>query len=91
MVELETTDTIKRSSPIPYPFTTRCDYNKTKYQEENPNIETFGDHVCHYLHCFLNLNMDLKIYHDYMVELRNKIGHSYDYIVALWGKDILNK
>ena len=68
-----------------------CDYNKTKYQEENPNIETCGDHVCHYLHCFLNLNMDLKMYHDYMVELRKNIGHSYDYIVALWVKDILNK
>ena len=49
-----------------------CDYNKTKYQEENPNIETCGDHVCHYLHCFLNLNMDLKMYHDYLVELRKK-------------------
>ena len=39
---------------------------------------------------FLNLNMDLKMYHDYMVELRKKIGHSYDYIVALWAKNILN-
>jgi hypothetical protein len=32
----------------------KYEYNKVKYQDDNPDIETCGDHVCHFLHCFMH-------------------------------------
>jgi hypothetical protein len=68
----------------------KYDYNKVKYQDDNPNIETCGDHVCHFLHCFLNLGMDLGTHKEYMNMLRKEMNQPYDYIVACYVKHELH-
>ena len=69
----------------------KYEYNKVKYQDDNPNIETCGDHVCHFLHCFLHLDMDLDKYKEYMDALNKKeMNQPYDYIVASYVKHTLS-
>ena len=68
----------------------KYEYNKVKYQDDNPNIETCGDHVCHFLHCFMHLDMDLEKYKEYMNTLKKEMNQSYDYIVASYVKHTLS-
>jgi len=57
-------------------------YNKIDFQQNDSRIETCGDHVCSFLYHFLNENMDLKQYQEYMKDLKKRMGQPYDYIVA---------
>ena len=67
----------------------RYDYNKVKYQEDNPTIEACGDHVCHFLYCLLKLDMNLAKYKEYMNKLRKEMDQSYDYVVASFIQNVL--
>ena len=60
-----------------------------KYQDGHPDIETCGDHVCHFLHCFMHLDMDLERYKEYMNTLKKDMNQPYDYIVASFVKHVL--
>jgi len=68
----------------------KYEYNKVKYQDDNPNIEKCGEHVCHFLHCFMHLDMDLEKYKEYMDMLRKEMNQPYDYIVASYVKHTLS-
>ena len=61
-----------------------CIYNKVKYQKMSSNINTCGDHVCHYIYRMLNENMDLRDYYIYMKQLKRTSGYTYDEIVSQW-------
>ena len=92
MVELEDKATVKRSRTISdtsFEKGERYDYNTVKYQEDNPKIETCGDHVCHFLYCFLKLDMDLGKHKEYMNKLRKEMDQSYDSVVASFIQNVL--
>lgn len=63
-------------------------YNRIAYQESDNKIETCGDHVCSFLYCFMNYNMNLEQYEEFMKKLKGTYHQSYDFIVANFVKSI---
>jgi hypothetical protein len=57
-------------------------YNGFDFQDDDNKVETCGHHCCFRIFCFQNFGMDLNQYIDTMKFLKNKLQHSYDYIVA---------
>jgi hypothetical protein len=57
-------------------------YNKVDFQQNDSRIETCGDHVCSFLYCFLNGNINLEQYQEYMKNMKKNTAQPYDYIVA---------
>jgi len=69
----------------------KYEYKKVKYQDDNPNVETCGAHVCHFLHCFLHLDMDLDKYKRiYGHNEKKEMNQPYDYIVASYVEHTLS-
>ena len=61
-----------------------CIYNKVKYQKMSSDVNTCGDHVCHYIHRMLKHDMDLQDYYIYMKNIKRTSGYTYDEIVSIW-------
>ena len=61
-----------------------CIYNKVKYQKMSSDVNTCGDHVCHYIHRMLKHDMDLQDYYIYMKNIKRTSGYTYDEIVSVW-------
>ena len=68
-----------------------CIYNNIKYPEMDSDINTCGDHVCHYLYRMINDNMDLQDYYNFMKDLKRKTGYNYDELVSIWAKPYLKR
>ena len=61
-------------------------YNTVKYQQMNSKVNTCGSHVCHRIYRMLCDNVNLQQYFDFMKAMKDKSGHDYDELVAMWIK-----
>ena len=57
-------------------------YNNVRYQEMDSAVNTFGSHVVNRIYRLKNYNMDLDAYNEFMRDLKNDYGITYDNIVA---------
>lgn len=63
-------------------FDGKINYNKVKYQSENPDISTCGKHTCFWLYNAIQKDKTLVTYYKLMNKLKNKLGLSYDGVVT---------
>ena len=64
-------------------------YNKVKYQNEDPNVDTCGSHSAMFLWYFKNHNMDLPAYQQFMKNIHDKSDVPYDVIAAQFISDFI--
>ena len=57
-------------------------YNRIRYQEIDADVTTCGSHIVHRIYRLKHHNMDLDAYNDFMRELKDDYGITYDTIVA---------
>ena len=57
-------------------------YNKVKFQEMRPNINTCGRWCCFRIFCFMKHNMDLGHFQTFMETAKNKYQLPYDVLVC---------
>ena len=64
----------------------RVIHNSVKYQREDPDISTCGDHCCYRIYMYLNHGYNLDDYYKHMKQAKEKTKLSFDEIVALFVK-----
>ena len=57
-------------------------YSNVRYQETDPAVNTCGSHVVNKIYRLKNYNMDPDAYNEFMRELKDDYGITYDTIVA---------
>ena len=57
-------------------------YNCIRYQELDSDVNTRGSHIMNRIYRLKNYNMDLDAYNEFMRELKDDYGITYDTIVA---------
>lgn len=62
-------------------------YNKKRFQKLSNTVNTCGPHCTHRIYQLLHNNMDLRDYIEYMEDLKEQTGHSYDIIVSDFVED----
>ena len=60
----------------------RCIYNRIRYQEVDSDVNTCGSHIVNRIYRLKTYNMDLDAYKEFMRELKDDYGITYDSIVA---------
>ena len=57
-------------------------YNRVRYQELDSDVDTCGSHVVNRIYRLKHYNMDLDAYNEFMRDLKDEYGLTYDTIVA---------
>ena len=57
-------------------------YNHVRYQELDSDVNTCGSHFVNRIYRLQQYNMDLDAYNEFMRELKDEYGITYDTIVA---------
>jgi hypothetical protein len=57
-------------------------YNRVRYQELDSDVNTCGSHIVNRIYRLKHYNMDLDAYNEFMRELKDDYGITYDTIVA---------
>ena len=75
---------LKRATPYLSNFLDdeRCMYDNVRYQETDSAVNTCGSHVVKRIYRLKNDDMDLDSYNEFMRELKDDYGITYDAIVA---------
>ena len=60
----------------------RCIYNSVRYQELDSDVNICGSHVVNRIYRLKHYNMDLDAYNEFMRELKDEYGSTYDIVVA---------
>ena len=67
----------------------KWDYNKIKFQEQKPNINTCGRYCSALIYLFLKYNYNLKQFQKYFFNLKKKTNIPYDILICDFTK-VLN-
>ena len=59
-------------------------YNRVRYQQLDPDVNTCGSHIVNRIYRLKRYNMDLDAYNEFMRELKDDYGITYDTIVAMF-------
>ena len=73
---------LKQATPYLSPLLDDERYNRVRYQELDPDVNTCGSHIVNRIYRLKHYSMDPDAYNEFMRELKDDHGITYDTIVA---------